>query len=916
MKGFFKSIFLFFMINLSVINLTHANQTEVLAEKPELYQVNSLEDIEKDLTKRLILGTLGKDALIFFLPQETSDAIKDQVRNLSDAEVYRMSKPFNSSIISGVLIIVAAFFLVALMTMLLYVIWIYLESLFRTQDSGEFLGGRWNKIFTPLKIVSGFFLIVPMFGSSHAPFNSSSGSDSFTPGAFSLAQVMILHSAGVSSNAANIVYGEFVRSMPKNYPAIKMPNLYSKQTSMLSLIDFMICVKTTYGNSVNIDFGRYNGSDKSVYKTNVKVGSCEFYGQVGYDEATVSELENNNAMKELFGNVNYREMQKQVISTAVNNAFSRASKVADSIMVAQNSINLMNTKLPFNSSNWKDYCQNIENALPEDATENDIILYTYYAGNCLSQNFIEDLSKSSLSADYIYGNENYLNGNYIELCNHEVGNSKTEKNLTFAKFKEEEFVFAPNFKLIKSCVDKVCGGKNIYECASAIHFAKSVQDKEELAKQGWITAGGNFYKLFTGSDNIAAKSIINKSYFKTDYVEGNGAYKNILETNDKVIDKFSITINGTSKEDFDTGDYEDFMESKGNMYPEIVSEKAQTLSFSDGGRDGWFGIAKFQNCIESPMRISNGYLCGNITEELHLFGSKLIALGVQIKTITLFMYNTPQKADKGSGTVQKKTNAIVGNAFRVIDYAGPKIIAGYLLSESFNTGDSFSDSNPEIWQQYPEVISFIGMATVTNLIDNPSVSKVVLKIINIFMGLCIFLGIIFGFFMPLLPLGLWLIAVSGWIIALFEALVLCQIWGVVLISPSADHSSDAAKKSTIIVVSILLKAPLLIVGLILAWILNNILLSEILAFTDISQALSLQSGDIIKGIIDQFIMLIIYFIVLYGLYNIIFSLIESFEKVAISILFSGDSMSPFASKQRDSSWNNSLNVAAKTLTKG
>lgn len=919
MRNIFKSFLLFLFLTITQNSYTYADNVaaNALAEKPELYQVNSIEDIEKDIVKRLILGVLGKDALLLFLPEGTSDGVKDQVRALSDMDVYRISKPFNSSIISGTLIIIASFFLVSIMTMLLYIIWIYMESLLRTQDSGEFLGGRWNKIFTPLKVVIGFFLIFPLFGTSHAPFNytGSVESGNLTPGAFSFAQVIILSAAGASSNNANIVYGEFIRSMPKNYPAIKMPNLFSKQNQMNDLIDFLICVKSTHKKSETLTFGRYNGNDKSVFKTNVVAGSCKFYGQVGYDEATVFELENNNFIKELLGSVDYRSMQKEVIKSAVSETFTKASLIADAIIKAESSINLMNTNLPVNSSNWRDYCANIENALPVDSNNDDIIEYTYYASNCLSKFFVERLSKSSISSDYIYGSDNYLSGNNIELCNHEIGFNGNEKTVTYAKNKSEDFLYSPKFKLIKECVNQMCSSQNLYECASAINFAKSVQEKDEMAKQGWMTAGANFYKIFSGTDNVSAKSIINKSTFTNSYLENESGFKNLLDTNEKILDSFQVEINGVSPEDFDGGDFIDYAERKSDTYIDLVTDNVRSSSFLDGGKDGWFGIPKFQSCMESPMSINNGYLCGNVTEELHLFGSKLIALGIQVKTITLFM-TTNKGRNKDSGTISQKAPTLVRQGINLLDFMAPKILAGYLLNESFNTGDSFSDVDPEIWQQYPEVVSFIGAATATGIINNQSISGVVLKVMNIFMGLCIFLGIIFGFFMPLLPFGLWLIAVSAWVVALFEALVLCQIWGVVLISPSADHSSDAAKKSTIIVVSVLLKAPLLVIGLIIAWLLNNILLSEMLSFTDISQALSLQAGDIIKGVIDQFIMLIIYFIVLYGLYNIIFSLIESFEKMTIDILFSGQSMSPFARKQRDSGWNNSLRTASTALTKG
>jgi hypothetical protein len=311
-------------------------------------------------------------------------------------------------------------------------------------------------------------------------------------------------------------------------------------------------------------------------------------------------------------------------------------------------------------------------------------------------------------------------------------------------------------------------------------------------------------------------------------------------------------------------------------------------------------------------------LCGNVTEEVHLFGTKLLALGLQVKMASLFIVKrAAHKPDKGAGSIAKSNGAIVKTLGVVLGPASG-LAVGYLLSETMQSTDSWSDIDQEIWQQFPEIVGFIGAAgaaAVAGGAGGELISSSVAQLLSVFTGLCLLLGVIFGFLMPLLPFGLWIIAVGGWIIALFEALVLCQIWGVVLISPSADHTSEAARKSTIIVVSILLKAPLLVTGLIVAWLLNNILLSEMLMFSDISTALALDTSSMIKGLIDQLIVLVIYFVILYGMYNIIFSLIESFEKITIDVLFSGQSMSPFAQKQRNNGWSSSIKSASSTLIK-
>lgn len=900
----------------------HANVADVnIKDDPALYKVDTMDDVEKDLTKRFILGTLGKDALIYFLPNDAPDSLKNQIKGLSAADVYRISKPFNSSIISGTLIIIAAFFLVALVTMLFYIVWVYAESLLRTQDSGEFLGGRWSKVFTPLKIVIGFLLIFPMFGQSHAPFNNvnaslGQGSKSWNMGAFSLAQLAILSSAGASSQQANIAFGEFIRAMPRHYPVIGMPNLVSKANFMGDLIDFMICAKSTHDAVINANFNRFDSDDKSVYKLKIAAGKCELSGQVGYDEATETELKNNAQLKNLIGEVNYTNIQKSAITNALNNAFATASAVADRVIASESSSTIFKTPMNADPSKWRDTCASIASLLPNNAYDTDTILYTMYASNCMSKKFIEDLSKTSYDSGYLYGETNYLRGSAFELCVHEAGFTGKSKAITFAKFKDDEFIYGPKYKLVKDCVAQSCSGDKAFECASAIHFAKSVADKEELAKMGWITGGANVYKIFSGYENVAARSIINKSNFGVEYYAFTKKYSDLYANSAPILDSIPVVINAkNTTKSFGYSDFNDYAIRKGQTGEALLMDKFRYKSFMDGGNDGWFGIPKLQSCVEHPMQIYNGYLCGNVTEEVHLFGTKLLAVGLQVKLASLFITQRAKKEPtKGAGSISKSSGLVVKGLQTVLGASAPAAV-GLLLGGTMVGTDSFSDVDQEIWQQYPEVIGFIGAASAAAISDSDLISSSVSQLLNVFTGLCLLLGVMFGFLMPLLPFGLWIIAVGGWIIALFEALVLCQIWGVVLISPSADHTSDAARKSTIIVVSILLKAPLLVTGLIVAWLLNNILLSEMLMFSDVSTALALDTSGMIKGLIDQLIVLVIYFVILYGMYNIIFSLIESFEKITIDVLFSGQSMSPFAQKQRNNGWSGSIKSASNTLIK-
>lgn len=906
-----------FLIVLTLFPMFANADVDVIPAKDELYQVNTMQDIEKDLSKRLILGVLGKDALIYFLPSDANPELADQIKGLSTDELDKLSRPFNSSIISGTLILISSFFLVALTTFIFYIIWVYVESLFRTQDSGEFLGDRWSKAFTPLKIIIGFTLIFPMFGQSHSPFNKLSDTgNGWNVGAFSLSQVAVLMSVGAANQSANMIYGEFVRAMPKHYPMIKMPNVTSKAVFMSDVIDFMMCVKSSAQQQISVTFRRHSGAESSIYKMNARAGKCEIYGQIGFDDATVNDLKTNNNLVKMIGNVDYEGMQRTAIQTAANNLFRTASEIADAIIVSDNSINLIKSDLEITPSTWRNACSNIASYAKEDLTDEGLITFGYYAANCLSKNFIEDLSKASASVAYIYSEQNYLKGNNLELCAASGDpDSNGDKPLTYAKVDEDEFVFGTHFKMISDCVRQVCTGSNIYECASAINFAKELEEKDKMARMGWITGGANTYKLFSGRDNINARTVINKSSFSTDYLDNSSAFIDLDDSTVPTIDSFTVSINGVSPSSYDYSDFSNFVETKSLKYDQTIIDNGRDSSILPNV-DGWFGISKLKTCIENPMKVTGGHLCGNVTEEVHIFGSKLIALGIQVKTISLMVNSYQGKAQKDVGTVSKVAVSTIKKGVKVLDKAGPAAITAFLLSPTLISNDSFSELDSEVWGQYPEIISFV-VASVGSSIggDSNPTSGAVSKLIDILTALLLVLGILFGFVMPLLPFTLWMIAIAGWVVALFEALVLAPIWGVVLIAPSKDHTADAARKSTIIIVSLLLKAPLLITGLIVAWLLNNILLSEILAFSDVSQALALQPAEFIKGLIDQFILLVVYFVMLYGIYNIIFSLIESFNDVAIDVLFGGKGISPFAQKQRGENWRSSVSAATSAISK-
>lgn len=893
--------------------------------KEELYEVKNIDDIGQDLGKRFILATLGKDALIYFLPNGSD--LQSQIVSLSDADLEKYSRPFNSQMISGTLVMVSTAFLVAFVTIILYIIWIYVETIMRTQESGSFIGDDWSKYFTPVKIVIGFTLVYPMMGKNHEPFKSLNSLDGASNvGAFSMAQYIVLKIAGMSNDAGNRIYGEYIRTTPIYYPAVKFPNQASKSRYTQDLLDFVSCAKMSLNKDVVATFVRKEDND-GVFKLDISAGVCNLKSEIGFDIDTISKLKESKSLSSIYSAEAYESKQKQIIKKTLEKVFTKASLISDKLIIAADKSSYDINALPntYDHDNWADGCDNIENHIERRLSKKDRVLMYSSSAKCLSKILVEDLASPTKPFKYIYGDDNHLENGYLELCSH-TPNQNSTKTRTAIKYLNFDPSLSPKNKDLNSCISETCNGGNLIECSAAIGVASQLSDREKMARQGWVTAGANSYTLFKTINGGYGRGIINRINFVNDPLMFKVPF---TDTNkNKEIESFTLNIDLKAPEGIkaDYTIYNGIVDANVRFYEEVVSD----LKPLPMNPDGWFGTKKFQYCVEHPMQVSGGFVCGNITEEMHQLGSKLIALGIQLKSISMLAtsYAAVKKpADPKTGTISgkgsKKTGKVGGlmakasglvdkaaakkgitAAFKLLDFAIPTALVGWFLYETGIGNDAFTDFNDEVFKQYPELLSLVAGAAVAGV----SVSDVrfIGSVLNLAVYTLIPLGILFAFILPLIPLVFSMIVVAGFVTQLMIGLLLSNIWGVVLMTPSRDHSSSASVESTKIVVSMLLKAPLSVAGLIVAWNLNNLLISEIMIFADIGDSLALKNNDVLRSFIDQFVILIVYFLMVYGLYNIIFSLIEGFHEIAVDTLFSGRSVSPFANNQRGDNWKKAM----------
>ncbi len=922
-KSFSSILLLMFLLSPQVMASEPALTEEQMAaiskmvneNVEEELKIENIDELQQDLANRLILGVFGKDALIYSLGDNVADNVISEIEMLSMNEVQRYAKPFNVGNLNGLLMILASFFFVAFSVLTIYFAWVMFEGLFNTQDSGEFFGQRTSTLFSVLKGSTAMFLIIPAYGFSHKPFSDFQNSiDGTSYGSFSIAQLFVFKSAGFSNQFSNQIWGSFVNNYQKAFPTIMLPNTHAKEVEMKNLLNYVMCVKSyNTGETTKFYVDRLKESSGN-YTIFGSYKSCTIEGSIKYDLTTVKEMQKESEFSSLVnGVVDYDAIFASTVNKVISKSVEKANIYADLILEEFSGLTESNEKtgILVNPKNWQAMCE-VPTLMFEKGKLNRDSLPTvqYYMEKCLSEEFILGfIADNKMEARSFYSNSIFKN-NMTPVCDDLVAVSQGQRTLVKTN---ENATFENNLsKTLSQCLTETCGGvlsgdSGLYQCTSTIEFAKTNTENARMIRQGWLTAGAYSYALFSGFTNNTAQELVNslnlsfnvsskKLIFKPDEFAYDITSTNTLDK--KIINDFGSLLEMPLKTN-DTNEAR--QDSVGALMP-------STGFLGSGGDDGWFGITKFVTCSNKPMSVTDGFVCGNVTEELHDMGVKMFTIAVEIKIA--------QSASQMFGHIMKGNTSEINKQFGKMSGKAKKFLGG-------------SDS------MFKSFLGIVGLGSFTTVVgvnafseidaywvQNPEIYMVVIALlsgqvpfIEAFMdfafGILLILGLIFGFLLPLLPYFLWLIVVSGWAVMIIESLIVAPVWAATLISPSNDHTSKTAKKGLLILLTIIMRAPFMVVGLVLAWLLSNNLIGALLEISNISDALLLSAGTTsIAGFIDMFVKLIVYLSLIYFIYNLVFSIIEGFYEIGVNWLFSS-SLSPFAAKDRSEKWRSGYSSAKK-----
>lgn len=906
-----NKIFLVFTILFSIFSMNvSAENTGYLQNQKNLEHYNDIryektKDVFDNLTNRLILSIMGKDILLFFLPNDTPVEVINEIKEFNDDDVSHYSKPFNKNASDIMWVVLFAVNIIAIIVAIIYFIWIFLERLIVTSESSDFLGKNVDKAKINIKYIIIFLLIAPIVN-----FPNSS-TEKY--GYLSIIQLAAIKFVGVASYTGDKIFEIYANNTPSYYPSIKIPKPDSKSLEMLEIIKYMSCVHTDQDfTEEKVDFKFIRKSDKAFVSESGS-DSCNLKINISFDNKTENILKNDLEKENYIKlDINYNDIQYNEFKKTFQNILNKSSKIGSKIANSKLNVDFSNINYNVSKDGWYNSCNEYYENIDSFEIENNEMLdiFIYKGISCLSYDYINNFIKvKEVNNIYDYlDNNNYLNkeGYSIELCTHNYNdNNKKIKveigdkiNVLNKKETNEQTDWE---KLdIEECVKNSCNISNsgLYQCASSIGLAKEHFDRNEASKKGWMTSGAYIYRLLSNvsaTDN--AKIIVNS--FKADFNYKNKMLinPNILTINsygDKVgnlNEKIEVSHNIINKNfnNFDniynlnneiTSKIKKIIDDK---YGEKVTAK-KVLEKMIGER-----FLRLKKCLQKPLTITDGYSCENVTSELNILGQSLITIATSFK-IGVFATELRKATFSGEGTIKKGNNdpkkVLKDNLKQKIK--GTAFLKLFLLVGHFNIDEiidfMIDGTQEDVFMTdtgATDLLILTGSASIfaaTSAID----SDALIDFINMVIWYMFFIGIFLGFVIPLIPFGLWILAVLGWVIQFFQLMVNLPLWAATLLGVTEEDNAMAVKVGIKMIISMVLRIPLMIIGLIIAWLLTNVFVQQVLSVELIGMSLNYGDSNVIIQFFDYLLVLLIYVIMMLIVYNMMFSLIEGFHELAMN----------------------------------
>ncbi|WP_318493606.1 hypothetical protein [Photobacterium leiognathi] len=895
--------------------------------------------IMNDFNNRVILSLFGPDALLWFISSDSKDLVVSSILSWNESDKDLYTRPFDSSYYLVVYhILVSTQYLLILFT-LCYLLLFFVEELFSGQESGSFMASN-SKGPLGVKIALGIILITPVFGN----LNSTKIAGDENKHVYSVSHAGLFWLHGFFNKVSNNISQTYFDNQPSFYPEIEIPHRLSKKNVFSELSDFISC-QLLNGDGKNIEFV-YDSLKRA--NTTVYSSGCQLTMSIAIDNNkgkidTDIGIDNNTYIlkqEKIFQSIlqSIADNSTDLILGILNKA--RSIKGSDIVLRDDSSSfvdsndknyyynniisskNLNERKGIVLSSNWYKNCWvDLRSDILSAKTIEELSNIYSSISLCASSDFVQSISYPVDIPDFDYYVSPYSNSGLInrynrvyELCS---PNSYTLGRRTLIKEVSDRNFLSENGSLpsksLVDCVHNLCSSldnyerSGLYQCSVGLSLyakMKSLYGDSNTYDHGWALLGVSSYKRDMSTNlPINSKLLLNGLNIKNGY-GGNedgvsvGGGKLVFRMKPIDADYFSSRLISqlTERPSYITEEGVD------NISP------VKKILIGKSGYDGFLGFQRFMTCISTPNSATNGFMCGSFFQESHRFGNNLIDGFIAFKSgryIAGAKNNTNLilKDWKKGGGYEEKASIF----YSIFKYTFPYVIKS--IGYGYSVESLLDSYGLGLWSDNHDVFNSLDSYEIAN--DDIAVfslgylisSGILGDVVNAGFFAIFVSGLVLGWIIPLLPYGIFQASYIGWLISFFEMVLILNIWIMIAVCSPSRYSKSFFDRGVSMIVSMLLRGPLICVGFILSMLLINILASNVLATDELMSLFTFgNGGPLFYQLIQAPIVLAIFVVVAYVFINLCLSITDALYDQVTALASGTGSSSPYSHKNRTQEW--------------
>lgn len=886
------------------------------ADPGEEDRVARAETLMRNVSHQFVYAFFGRDMLLYYLDEK--DDI-EAVKALSDTELTLMSEPFNSQMshyirlgLTTIWGLTLAYFLLRLGMHTLERAWMKKSAESQEDRPGDRRGFYLKMLFF------GAIVLTPV---PLKTFQNADGDDALG-GVTSLYNIFLFDLLGKSHALSDEGLSELIMSQNQGLSTVKIPNSDKKWDSGTALNEFYSCIRldhtrqSTGASTRNLVLRKTE--DGRVFGA-LSEGSCHLSMSFGYD------LKNDDRIKRIKEIVPEADLedglfeaaQKQVFTEIVQAVTQQAYKNSEVLTLPQNgevegellpedmvmkpwtSLDMSNVEL----DSWAANCDDLAlwNFPHAKINKKDRELYHLLTGRCISKTVTQKLLYPDVFGPVdAFLQSGTLKDNQLPLC-------MDQSTLAQRQGMGETFIglytigrdhySSENIDAmsLETCLSSICASNSLasggmYACSNAISIYDRRLRDYQIMERGSMLSGLYMFNLFTNPmPSQLSKWIFNQTQFtfSREAIEDKGL-------DGDVVSSVQVTIPALrSDHNYEGGEILSSLQGaieNGNNIKLLAREPEQLSSVAS-----WLQMERLMTCVRNPLQVYDGYVCGNIPQEFNAFGSNMLKLAIAGKTI-LVAGNAIKstKPDSEIGSIGGKS--VINGVMRVIAVVAGAAASETLVDELLGGGFAVTDEFGYLSKSDLAKYSAFSQTVYAMLYMLAESGDIVYKVFdNILMFMLIF-GALFAYVIPFFPYVMVLAAVAGFIYLLMRTILMTGFKGVdAIFDDDAEILNEKTDSLWADWIAVLLKLPLTMIGVVLAWLMSNVVISHVLRHMKFETIFN--SSSYIQQLIEAVMMIALPFGVIFVVFNMIMTIIESFYDFAVDWMLGRMTNSPFGDRK-------------------